>query len=249
MFNQYHNVLSDELLKELQAYYMRDDHEWRHRNFGRFFMYFTNEHHEAILEELYSNENTPLYRNKKMMRRHHMYLQRFIPGSWLPLHRERCYGVVTLYINPDENWNEDNPGPKFIYYDTDDLNNLEEHKFSYDIPCNSATIFTTADPNSAPQYNMYHRVEYNESEHSRYALQMFYGPSELSDGKTIHLDKNANRFYLSNGGHDSSVDQTANAIMSGSLDVVNIGQLTKNSSEYNEEYKDIIQRLEQPVSE
>ena len=59
MFEQYQNMLSQELLKELQDYYMRDELKWTHRNFGRFFIYFTDEHHEAILEELYNNKNTP----------------------------------------------------------------------------------------------------------------------------------------------------------------------------------------------
>ena len=236
MFEQYQNILSQDLLKELQDYYMRDELKWVHRNFGRFFIYFTDEHHEAILEELYNNKNTPLYKNKKMMRRHHMYLQRFIPGSWLPLHRERCYGVLTLYLNPDENWTEDNPAPKFIYYDTDDLDNLEEHKLSFDIPCNSGTIFVTSDLNSAPTYNMYHRVEYNESNNSRYALQMFFGPSELSSSSYGN--------YTNDNNKDTSADQTMNAIVSGALHVVNVGQLAKNSDEWIKDNAEIIERLE-----
>jgi len=242
MFKQYNNILSPELLKTLQDSYMRDDIAWTHRNFGRFFVYLTPEHHEEVLEELYSNESLPVYHNNKMMRHHHMYIQRFIPGSWLPLHRERCYGVLTMYLNPDENWSADNPGPKFIYYSTDDLTQLESHKHHYDISCNTGTIFMTSMQDKAPEYNCYHKVEYNESETSRYGLQMFFGPGEgtMTGGnqRSGYRDYNRADSYA-----DASKDETTKAIMSGALDVPSVGQMNKTSIEYNEENKEIIERL------
>ena len=98
---------------------MSDDIKWTHRGFGRFFCYFPDDIHNEILEELYNNIDLPTYHCNKMMRDHHMYMQRFVPGSWLPLHREKTYGVLTICINDDEDWSEDNPAPNFVWYDTD----------------------------------------------------------------------------------------------------------------------------------
>ena len=157
----------------------------------------------------------PTYKNKKMMRHHHMYLQRFVPGSWLPLHRERCYGVLTIYLNPDEDWNEQNPAPKFVYYTTQDLHNLETHEHTYDIHCNSGTFFLTEE--NDPTMNAYHKVEYNESDQSRYALQMFFGPGQQAHGTmtgNIGYRTHEYRNDEAQGKYaDMAVDQTQKAIM------------------------------------
>lgn len=242
MFKQYNNILSPELLKTLQDSYMRDDIAWTHRNFGRFFIYLTPEHHEAVLEELYTNENLPVYHNKKMMRHHHMYIQRFIPGSWLPLHREKCYGVLTMYLNPDEDWSADNPGPKFTYYSTDDLSQLESHKHQYEISCNTGTIFMTSLQDKAPEYNSYHKVEYNESETSRYGLQMFFGPGPGQQKPDANVP--GFRSYRKTDSYaDTNVDMTTRAVMSGELDVPSVAQLPKAAAEFIEENREIIERL------
>lgn len=248
MFTQHQNFLSPELLTRLQEGYMRDDIKWTHRSFGRFFSYLDAELHDDILEHLYYNKELPTYHNKKMMRYQHMYLQRFVPGSWLPLHRERCYGVITIYINPDEDWSEDNPGPKFVYYNTQDLNNLEEHRREYSINYNTGTFYITSDQSGAPQYNPYHKVEYNKSVTSRYALQMFFGPSEHSSGASMTGDvsyKNHGYRVFDAHQHDSGVDQTARAIMSGALDVPDHGQMLTTGEEWKDANPEIIERLEQ----
>jgi len=246
MFEQYHNFLSAELLKTLQDTYMNDQVRWTHRDFGRFFCYFNENHHEQIVEELYNNENLPTYHNNKMMRHHHMYLQRFVPGSWLPLHRERCYGVLTIYINPDEDWNENNPAPKFIYYTTQDLHNLEAHKNSYDIHCNSGTYFLTTDDSKAPEYNAYHKVEYNESNTSRYAVQMFFGPAQEDFG-TMSGNSNTQfrNFKHTESYTDTNQNQTLKAITTGALQLPELGQLVGTREEWNRDNAEIIQRLEQ----
>ena len=246
MFKQYHNFLSPELLKTLQESYMRDDIQWTHRNFGRFFLYLEAEHHDQVLDELYYNKTLPTYKNNKMMRHHHMYLQRFVPGSWLPLHRERCYGVLTIYINPDEDWNAQNPAPKFIYYSTQDLHNLEEHKHEYDIWCNSGTYYMT-DEND-PRMNAYHKVEYNESDKSRYAIQMFFGPGQESQGTMTGNIGYRTHEYRNNTSQgkvaDTTIDQTLRAVMSGALELPSLGQMAKTSEEWKAENPEIIERLE-----
>lgn len=224
---------------------MKDEIKWVHRNFGRFFVYLENQHHEAVLEDLYSNEGLPTYHNNKMMRHHHMYLQRFVPGSWLPMHRERCYGVITIYLNPDEDWNAENPGPKFVYYSTQDLHNLQNHEHTYDIGCNTGTYFLTNHQDQAPTYNPYHKVEYNESNTSRYALQMFFGPGTQTMTGDVDYRSHTyrNRPEINSYG-DTSVDQTERAIMSGALELPGVGQMVKTSTEWNAENTEIIERLE-----
>jgi len=243
MFHQYHNFLSADLLKTLQDTYMTDDIKWTHRDFGRFFCYFSEEHHEKIVSELYSNENLPTHHNNKMMRHHHMYLQRFVPGSWLPLHRERCYGVLTIYLNPDEDWTEDNPGPKFIYYGTQDLTNLDAHKKTYDIHCNSGTFFLTTDESKAPEYNPYHRVEYNETDTSRYAIQMFFGPAQ-EQHSTMSGNANTFRNFQDTASYtDTNKNQTEKAIMSGALQLPELTQLIEDGGKWNADNAELIRRL------
>lgn len=248
LFKQFKDFLSADLLKTLQDDYMRDDIKWTHRNFGRFFCYLENDVHERVLDELYNNENLPVFHNNKMMRHHHMYLQRFVPGSWLPLHREKCYGVLTIYLNPDEDWSEENPAPKFVYYETQDLHDLENNKLTYDIHCNSGTFYLTGDSSNAPEYNAYHKVEYNESNNSRYALQMFFGPSELSShsmtGDSNFKEQKYRNFSDADKYGDTTVNQTTRAIMSGALELPELGQMAQTSIEWAKDNPGIIERLE-----
>lgn len=242
MFQQYREFLNEITLKKLQNTYMRDDILWVHRNNGRFFIYLNEDDHEAVLEDLYNNENLPIYHNNRMMRHHHMYMQRFVPGSWLPLHREKCYGVLTIYLNPNEDWNSENLGPKFVCYDTEDLNNLEEHKHEMDIHCNTGTLYMVEKGTTESQFNVYHKVELNETDKSRYAIQMFFGPGILSTTQDPRKQKSslinqANRYG------DTNINQTKRAIMSGTLDVPSAGEYNMNIEEWNKNNSEIIERL------
>ena len=180
-FAQHPNFLSQSILEHLQKNYMRDDIQWTHRGFGRFFSYLTEEEHNMVLEDVYeSDPGNPLFKDKWLMRSHHMYMQRFIPESWLPMHRERCYGVITIYMNPDSDW-KDEPQPKFVYYTTNDLTDLDNNEVKLPIPCNTGTYMITHD-RGLPEFSPYHKVEYNKSNVDRFCLQIFYGPSGLLSG-------------------------------------------------------------------
>jgi len=264
MFQQYHNFLTASVLKKLQDTYMRDDILWVHRNYGRFFIYLDNDDHEKVLEDLYNNENLPIFHNNRMMRNHHMYIQRFVPGSWLPLHREKCYGVLTIYLNPDEDWDSENLGPKFVYYDTEDLNNLEEHRYEMDIHCNTGNIYMVEKGTTESQFNVFHKVELNETDNSRYAIQMFFGPGILSttqdplvgpntaDQGVMRHPPSKQKSSLVNQQSDvgnqhlygdTNINQTHRAIMSGLLEVPDSESYTMNVEEWNKNNPKIIERL------
>ena len=242
LFQQYREFLNEITLKKLQDTYMRDDLLWVHRNYGRFFIYLNDDDHENVLEDLYNNENLPIYHNNRMMRNHHMYIQRFVPGSWLPVHRERCYGVLTIYLNPDEDWGPDKTGPKFVYYDTEDLNNLEEHRHEMDITCNTGSLYMVEKGITDYGFNVYHAVELNETDKSRYAIQMFFGPGILSTSQDPRKQKSSIVNQAEHYG-DTNINQTQRAILSGTLDVPSAGEYTMNIEEWNKNNPEIIERL------
>ena len=243
MFRQYYNFLSAEVLKKVQDTYMTDDLLWVHRNYGRFFIYLNDDDHEAVLEDLYNNEGLPTYHNNRMMRNHHMYIQRFVPGSWLPLHREKCYGVLTIYLNPNEDWGAGEVGPKFVYYDTEDLNNLEGHRHEMDIHCNSGNLYMVEKGTTESRFNVYHKVELNETDNSRYAIQMFFGPGILSTSQDPRKQTTSSLLNQANRYGDTNVNQTVRAVISGTLDVPNSQNYTMNVEEWNKNNPEIIERL------
>ena len=253
LFKQYHNFLSDEVLKKVQDTYMTDDIDWVHRNYGRFFIYLNEDDHEAVLHDLYNNNpDVPTYHNNRMMRNHHMYIQRFVPGSWLPVHRERCYGVLVIYINPDEDWGPNNVGPKFVYYDTEDLNEFDAHRHEVDISCNTGAVYMVEKGTTEYGFNVWHGVELNKTDKSRYAIQMFFGPGVLSTTQDPRQQfqlvptQQKQKSSIINQAHtygDTKVNQTERAIMTGTLDVADIDGYTMGVEEWNKNNPEIIERL------
>ena len=173
-----------------------------------------------------------------------MYIQRFVPGSWLPVHRERCYGVLTIYLNPDEDWGPNDVGPKFVYYDTEDLNEFDAHRHEIDIHCNTGSVYMVEKGTTEYGFNFYHGVELNKTDKSRYAIQMFFGPGVLSTTQDPSKQKIASS--LKHQAHtygDTKVNQTERAIMTGTLDVADIGGYTMGVEEWNKKNPEIIERL------
>ena len=236
LFAQYQNILSPNVMQQLQENYLGDDIHWKHRGFGRFFRYLTEEEHNLVLDDLYSSDpNNPLFGDKWLMRNQHMYMQKFIPESWLPMHREKCYGVVTIYVNPDSDW-ADQPQPKFVYYDTTDLKLLDDYKHTFPIHFNSGTYSITPE-HKTPEFTAYHKVEYNKSDVDRVCLQIFYGPG----GKGQIYRNNEAKF---DNYADEKKDYTERSLMSGSLDVPGFMEMSDVSKQFNEDHAEIISRLE-----
>lgn len=236
LFDQYSNFLSEDILETLQRNYMRDDIHWQHRGFGRFFSYLTEEEHNLVLDDLYTSDpNNPLFKDKWLMRNQHMYMQRFIPESWLPVHREKCYGVITIYINPDSDW-VGQPQPKFVYYDTNDLEDLDNHTHAFPIHCNTGTYSITPE-HKTPEFTAYHKVEFNESSVHRYCLQIFYGPG--GSGPAYRNTENNFENYA-----DSNKNYTVKSLLSGLLEVPGSPGLSDVSTQFNKDHADIINHLE-----
>ena len=243
MFHLYNNYLSENLLVKLQQTYMSDDIKWTHRGAGRFFCYFPDDIHNEILEELYNNIDLPTYHNNKMMRDHHLYMQRFVPGSWLPLHREKTHGVLTICINDDEDWSEDNPAPNFVWYDTQDLSNIEEHEIIVPIKRNTGSLFIVND--LYPIFNPFHCVRINKSNTARYAVQMFFGPGFSEVGTVPNNNSVGRSIPVENSDYTVTArQQTKKSLENGYLETP--GALTGvhvEMSQWAEENSEIIEKL------
>ena len=244
MFRSYNNYLSEGLLVKLQQTYMSDDIKWTHRGFGRFFCYFPDDIHNEILEELYNNIDLPTYHCNKMMRDHHLYMQRFVPGSWLPLHREKTYGVLTICINDDEDWSEDNPAPNFVWYDTDDDNDdiLDGDEIIVPIKRNNGSLFIVND--LYPIFNPFHCVQINKSNTDRYAVQMFFGPGFVELG-TVPNDNTVGRSIpVENNDYTNTAKQQTNkALVTGYLETPGVLEMMPTMRQWEKENSEIIERL------
>ena len=242
MFHSYDNYLSESLLVKLQQTYMSADIKWTHRGLGRFFCYFSEEIHNEILDDLYNNSDLPTYHNNEMMRDHHLYMQRYVPGSWLPLHREKTHGVLTICINDDENWSEDNPGPTFVWYDTQDLSNLKEHENVVPIKRNSGSLFIVNE--SYPSFNPFHKVRLNKSITDRYAVQMFFGPGFVQVGTVQNKNTTGRSIPYENNDYTvTAKQQTKKSLQTGFLETPGIIAMMPTMGQWAEDNSEIIARL------
>ena len=228
------NVLSSELADRIHSTYCNgsDNIKWNHRGTGRFYTFMTQEDILDVLEHMYHDKSNPFYKNKTMVRNSHIYIQRLVPGGYLPLHREKVAGVMTTYLTPDDSTIEwENTGAYEWWSEPDhtqvDENSTPDGRF---IPkWNQAVMWLTSE-----QYelNPYHRVTENLTNTHRYSIQCFFSNMSVPGGVSHKYSGTENQNF------------TVGHAQTGGLELPNLDMLREKGIEWINSNSEIIEQLE-----
>ena len=232
-------VVQDPLLPEHLAQKLYDTYcsgttslKWLHRDFGRFYTYMTPGDILEVLEHFYNDETNPFYHDKVMMRNSHIYIQRLVPGGFLPMHRERVHGVCSGYLTPEDDFENLQEAGSYEWYNEPVWENIDQEKdkpHTFAPGWNKGVLWKQSE--EFPM-NPFHRVAENKTDKHRYSVQMFFG-KDAAPGGVSHTYK---KFVRTNF--------TANELKTGGLTIPNLFDLAEPRVQWMEDNKDIIEELE-----
>lgn len=183
-FTFYENILSESLIEELHNYYCGNTLNLSAKQHGQHIVDWfvasdargvvpatvnlTSDHQMRILDELYSNEHLPLYKNKKMLRGlgFPMRINNFLPGGTLPPHTDTVWASLTLFLNKE--WKEE-WGGQFVWYKDEDTE--QENGIAYTPKYNCGMIDVYDDMTVGAM----HRVLEVTHDIERCTVQAFFG--------------------------------------------------------------------------
>jgi hypothetical protein len=180
-FEVYNNWLDNDLAQHLSDRYSNTHYaDWKMRACGRYIAFLEPGDAEDYLEALYFMKDGPFYKNKKMMRNAHIYLNGFAPGSILVDHREKSIGGCSYYLT-------DMPtgGGNIMWFDSDEQQQQYATDYESLIDNNVSAEFNKAvtwggNSVSEPIFNPWHRITKNNSDVFRVSIQMFWGNDHVT---------------------------------------------------------------------
>jgi hypothetical protein len=171
-FQYIENILSEELLAQLSRYCNMDNHDETHWFLkARYRSSIDQSDVLLIVEHLMKNKQSPFYKDRRLLTKHQIHINKLGPGGALPPHTDTVCGSLTVFLN--EEWSEDDGG-LFVWTDVDG----EQHSV---VPKYNCGVWDRWD---IPTTGSLHEV--TVSNKPRYSLQVFYGigNNEINIGVT-----------------------------------------------------------------
>lgn len=161
-FHYVENVLPEDILHNLTSNYCNmDSHDSTH--------WFLRERYQSsisdsdsmlIVNHLITNKDSPFYKDRRLLTRSMIHINKLGVGGALPPHTDTVAGSLTVFLNND--WSEEDGG-LFQWTDTDN----NQHRI---VPKFNCGVWDRWD---IPTTGSLHEV--TECAKPRYSLQIFYG--------------------------------------------------------------------------
>lgn len=173
-FAHWNDCLSDELVEQLWSDYVDNTPslKWTHRMLGRFTYDVTGQDiGKRILQELITRENSPWYQDTEFESDCAIWLQCFVPGSFLATHREKSKGVSTIYLNKQQMSDESGFIRWFEHKDPDIMwaDDQPVHKQYPKFNCGNYW----KPSGTQGEFNPWHYVHRNNETFDRFSIQIF----------------------------------------------------------------------------
>jgi len=171
-FEYAENILSDELLETLSKYCNMNSHDETHWFLkARYKSNIEQSDKLLIIDYLIKNQQSPFYKDRRLLVKNKMHLNKLGVGGALPPHTDTVCGSLTVFLNKE--WSTDDGGI-FVWTDTDG----KQHSV---IPKYNCGVWDRWD---SPTTGSLHEV--TVSNKPRYSLQIFYGigNNEINIGVT-----------------------------------------------------------------
>lgn len=209
-FTSWENCLREETAEKLYTDFVENEKPlpWSHRGYGRFVHDLTETSYgQAIKDDIIADPDSPYYGNQHYAERCSIWIQCFVPGGVLPLHREYVRSVSTVYLTKNL-WQETQSG--FMeWHEADTIGELFSKPRHQSLPkFNCGNYYINPDIDAEEKiFNPWHRVHRNNAKYKRYSLQMFE-PVKVSTESTIIVDslKMIEQGYLQIVGWDKAMD-------------------------------------------
>lgn len=187
-FVTWDNCLSEQTADLLYNTYVIEQKplKWNHRGYGRFVFDITKqEHGQMVIQDLISREESPHYNRDHFADNVSVWIQCFVPGGVLPLHREFVRSVSTVYLNKDL-WGDSKSG-YMEWHEATEISRLYDEPIRKGIPrYNCGNYYINPDFESKEKiFNPWHRVSRNNAQYNRYSLQIFETTQENTDTAEI----------------------------------------------------------------
>lgn len=163
---------------------------WIHRGYGRFTYDLSDtQYGQAVKDTIINQPKSPVYGDKHFDERSSVWIQCFVPGAVLPLHREYVRGVYTIYLSKDIK--PDDESGFMEWHEAQDINRLYDEPIHRISPTfNTGSYYINPDIDADQKiYNPWHRVHRNNGTSKRYSLQIF---------EPVHNNTQANNISDSN---------------------------------------------------
>ena len=195
-FNKWQNCLRPETAEKLYTDFVEREKPlpWDHRGFGRFVHDLTDtEYGQAVKDDITSDIHSPFYEDQHYAETCTEWIQCFVPGAVLPLHREYVKSVGTVYLNKTL-WQETQSG--FMeWYEAASIGELFDEPIHQSLPkFNTGNYYKNPDIDSDDKiFNPWHRVHRNNATYKRYSLQIFepamQGPEAVVSNSTKMIEQ------------------------------------------------------------
>lgn len=175
-FIEWENCLRIETAEKLWHDFVKNEKAlpWNHRGYGRFvFDLSDSAYGREIKDDMISDESSPYYNNQHFAERCSIWIQCFVPGGVLPLHREYVRSVSTVYLTK-KLWSDSKSG-YMEWHESSEISSLYDEPYHKSLPrfnCGNYYINPNIDAEERI-FNPWHRVHRNNSTFNRYSLQMF----------------------------------------------------------------------------
>ena len=209
-FEGWENCLTEETAEKLYTDFVENEKPvpWSHRGFGRFVHDLTDTvYGQAVKDQMITDPTSPYYNNQAWAQRCSIWIQCFVPGGVLPLHREFVRSVSTVYLSKNL-WEETQSG--FMeWHEQDEIDKLHSGKVHKSLPkFNTGNYYVNPDPDGADKvWNPWHRVHRNNATYKRYSLQMFEPVMEATKAiQIVDSIKMVEQGYLQVLGWDKAME-------------------------------------------
>ena len=187
-FVNWDSCLSETTAETLYKTYVADQKplKWLHRGLGRFVFDLTHTNHgKLVIDDLIGRAGSPHYSRPHFVKNVSVWIQCFVPGGILPLHREYVRSVSTVYLNK-ELWSDTKSG-YMEWHEATDIAKLYDEPVRKSLPrFNCGNYYVNPDFDSDEKiFNPWHRVHRNNASYNRYSLQIFETAHQNTDTTEI----------------------------------------------------------------